>query len=438
MVVLPLRETTFDLFKNEPPLDTVIKDLVFRIDPPLLVNVIKKRIEFALRELSENQKDFSYSLTNGLIVKCKSEDVSNYLKSILHTLFQNDFFRKLMIGLTGRNIRKGLEIFLEFCKSGHLSEDEILKMRTSQTSYEIPNHLITRILLRGKREYYDESSSRIKNIFSSNTEDILPDPFIRLSILNWLKQRQRVPGPTKVKGYHKTIDLEKYLISIGHLEETICREIEFLLFESYIISESQDNEYDSNNLISITSSGVVLLELLNNIDYLSTVSEDTFFRNVEKAQIIANNMTGKSKFTPMSKQASLNNADTLLKYLENYKNEFWFTPEPALELKDEFINSYIERGLEIIGRSKSNDPSYIDIEILKSNYPIGSIQEGLIVGIQSYGLFVELGLNATGLIHTSNLEGSDFLEHYEVGDRIDVKILELNERKGKFSLALEV
>ncbi|SDR79311.1 S1 RNA-binding domain-containing protein [Winogradskyella sediminis] len=437
MVVLPLRETTFDLYKNEPPLDTVIKDLVFRIDPPLLVNVIKKRIEYALRELSENQKDFNYSLSNGLIVKCKSEDVSNYLKSILHTLFQNDFFRKLMIGLTGRNIRKGLEIFLEFCKSGHLSEDEILKMRTSQNSYEVPNHLITRILLRGKREYYDESSSRIKNIFSSDTGDTLPDPFIRLSILHWLKERQRVPGPTKVKGYHKTIDLEKYLISIGHLQKTVKREIEFLLFENCIISESQDSKYDSDNLISITSSGIILLELLNNIDYLATVSEDTFFRNIEKSQIIANNMTGKSRFSPMSKQASLNNADTLLKYLKNYKNEFWFTPEPTLAVNDKFISSSLTKGLGIIQRSKTNDPTYIDVEILKSNHPIDSIQEGLIVSIQHYGIFVELGLNATGLIHISNLEGIDFLEHYEVGDRIDVRILELNEQKGKFSLALD-
>lgn len=33
MVFLPLRDTTYDQYRDEPPLDTVIKDLVFRIDP---------------------------------------------------------------------------------------------------------------------------------------------------------------------------------------------------------------------------------------------------------------------------------------------------------------------------------------------------------------------------------------------------------------------
>lgn len=436
MVVLPLRETTFDLYKNEPPLDTVIKDLVFRIDPPLLINVIKKRIEFALRELSNNQKDFYYTLSSGAQVRCKSDDVSNYLRSILHTLFQNDFFRKLMIGLTGRNIRNGLEIFLEFCKSGHLSEDIILKMRTSQTSFEIPNHLITRILLRGKKEYYDESSSRIKNMFSSEISDVLPDPFIRISLLNWLKDRQRIPGPTKIKGYHKTSDLEKYLISIGHSEDAIKREIEFFLFEDCIISESQDSVYNNDNLISITSAGIILLDLLYNIDYLSTISEDTFFRNAEMAQSIANNMTGKSGFSPMSKQASLNNADTLIKYLEDYNKEHWFTPLVTMEENDNVVASNLQKCMSLIERNKNNDPSYINLEILKSSYPINSIHEGTIVSIQNYGIFVEFGLNATGLIHISNLKGIDFVEEYEIGDNLEIKIIDLNEGKGKFSIIL--
>ena len=41
MVFLPLRETTYDLYKRSPSY-TVIKDLVFRIDLRLLINVIRK------------------------------------------------------------------------------------------------------------------------------------------------------------------------------------------------------------------------------------------------------------------------------------------------------------------------------------------------------------------------------------------------------------
>ena len=39
LVILPLRDETYDNHRNEPPLDTALKDLVFRIEPPLFQHV---------------------------------------------------------------------------------------------------------------------------------------------------------------------------------------------------------------------------------------------------------------------------------------------------------------------------------------------------------------------------------------------------------------
>lgn len=185
IVFLPLRDTTFDHFRNQKPLDTVIKDLIFRINPPSLEKVIYQRIKYASR-LSEKSTDNYYYLPNGWKVNYPSTDELHYLKSILTSLFQNQFFKRLISGLAGRDIRKGIEIFLDFCKSGHISTDEILKIKKSKGEWKLPNHIISRVFLRGNRLYYSDEESRIKNIFHSNPSDDLPDPFVRVAILKWL------------------------------------------------------------------------------------------------------------------------------------------------------------------------------------------------------------------------------------------------------------
>ena len=363
----------------------------------------ERRIEFALREMDSTQEHFNYYLPNGARPSWKRNEVGNYLRSILHTLFQNDFFKKLLIGLTGRNIRKGLEIFLDFCKSGHLKEDVIFKMRTASPTFQIPNHLISRIVLRGKRQFYEENSSHVKNIFSCNADDSIPDPFVRISILTWLKERQRIPGPSKVKGYHKTIDLEGSMQCIGHQKDVIIREIEFLLFENHIISESQENKYEPDNLICITSTGIVLLDLLTNLDYLATISEDTFFRITDKAQHIADIISGRSAIIPLSRRATIENSNTLIDYLNEYRKKFWFSPEITINSPNNFIDKSLADCTAIINKAKEGDISFLQVEDLLAKFPIASVHEGVIVSIQDYGIMVQIGLNATGLCTLQNL-----------------------------------
>ncbi len=54
LVLLPLREETYDNHRNEPPLDTALKDLVFRIEPPLFQRILASRVNLALRELAKH------------------------------------------------------------------------------------------------------------------------------------------------------------------------------------------------------------------------------------------------------------------------------------------------------------------------------------------------------------------------------------------------
>lgn len=129
LVVLPLRDVTFDLHRHDPPLDTALKQFVFRIEPPQFSDVLQARVRLALAEIaraSSSASVLTYQLPNGITVTYPAEDQALYLASILRSLYAHDrFVRQVMTGLAGRDVRRALEIFLDFCMSGHIGEDEI-------------------------------------------------------------------------------------------------------------------------------------------------------------------------------------------------------------------------------------------------------------------------------------------------------------------------
>jgi hypothetical protein len=165
---------------TQPPLDTALKDFVFRIEPPLFQQVLIKRVQLALNELGGKQTEkLHFTLSNGITVEYPRAEQAFYLTSIVKSLFDHDrFVRRMIVGLSGRNIRRALEIFLEFCNSGHISEEQIFKIRQSEGKHSLPLHQVATVLLRMNRRFYDSDCSYIKNIFGARMEDPLPGFFV--------------------------------------------------------------------------------------------------------------------------------------------------------------------------------------------------------------------------------------------------------------------
>jgi len=436
VVFLPLRDTTYDQYKNVPPLDTVIKDLVFRIDPPLLERVIYSRLNYLTRELKSKTRSFHYKLPNGINVECGNDEVEKYIKSIIASLFQDSFFKRIIVGLAGRNIRKGLEIILDFCKSGHISEDEILKVRQSNGEYKLPSHIVSRILLKGKRKYYNDADSHIRNMFHSYQDDELPDPFIRISILELLSQKYREYGPNRTKGFHKVGEIIRILQTNGHASNRAFEEVITLIEAGCILSEAQDNTVKNDDLIAIAPSGFIHLELLKNINYLSAISEDTLFRENQVASSIKDNIIGNGLFKSDSWQNSLSNAKKLTEYMNNYHTEYFLGNIKVLADNDQIKLNKMDEIFEYVNQKADSDGKFNNSEKIDDSYPPGCQVETQIVSIQSYGLFVEFGLNGTGLIHISQLNNLIELDTCEVGDWIVVEVIQFNTKHKKFDLKL--
>ncbi|HBI02678.1 MAG TPA: RNA-binding protein S1 [Paenibacillaceae bacterium] len=75
-----------------------------------------------------------------------------------------------------------------------------------------------------------------------------------------------------------------------------------------------------------------------------------------------------------------------------------------------------------------------------SNIAVGNIIEGTVVGVQSFGAFVNIGENKQGLVHISQVASSyveDINQFVKVGDKVTVKVLEIKE-DGKISLTMRI
>ncbi len=70
---------------------------------------------------------------------------------------------------------------------------------------------------------------------------------------------------------------------------------------------------------------------------------------------------------------------------------------------------------------------------------IGSVHEGIVTGLTKFGAFVKLENGITGMVHISEVSSdyiNDISEHLAEGDKVKVKVIEINE-KGKASLSIK-
>lgn len=436
LVIMPMRDETFDNNRYEPPLDTVLKDMVFRIEPPLFQHVLTERIALALRGLNSGNEKLQYKLPNGIRVNYPKSEQAFYLISILKSLFEYDrFARRLIVGLAGRDIRKALEIFMDFCRSGYISEDYILKIRQQEGNYKLPLHLVATVLLRMNRRYYDGDRSYVKNIFEGNIKDTKINYFARFLILKWLHQRFKEKGDSRVNGYFKKETIKNHLVVFGLSPNIMDREIEYLLKSFCIVTESlRTDSCLDEDLVRIAPAGFVHLDLIENVNYLSALAEDTYFPDRETAEMIVDRIKNDIEYH-MHVKTTIKNADTFLNFLEDQKNLLLsltgsYTSNTNLELMLDFKPSH-----DSIGRlrlNKSYDPWFDPNNELQK----GSKHLVTVVNIYNYGCLVEFSSGVIGLLHEKYLKGID-KSSIELGDQLNISIISVDLVQKKINVQFE-
>lgn len=427
LVVLPLREETYDNHRDEPPLDTALKDLVFRIEPPLFQSILQSRIQMALRSITKSgDKLLRYDLPNGMYVEYPVSDQAYYLSSIMRSIFEYGLFvRRLIIGLSGRNMRRALEIFLEFCTSGHISEAEFLKIRQSKGQYVLPLALVTTVLLRLNQRFYSSSHAYLKNVYGVDERDARVNYFTRVIILRVLQKQIDAPGPRRLKGYERVAKVRAEVSGYGVEELIFRRELEALARGFCIVSEDFRVEgIGDDDLIALAPAGLVHIDMLGDVYYLAAIAEDTWFFNKDVAERIAARIRDEdTQYTPSS---TYYNAYEVLEILSaaRLREHSAVAAYRDTTSFDEFTD--LTKSLAAVTRYES--------QIVKApwfgarlRYPLNSDHSGTIQNVVPFGVFVDLEPGLSALIHASRLD-ADFETSgtFVKGQTIRVKVVELD------------
>ncbi|MET4862083.1 type I restriction endonuclease [Morganella morganii] len=423
LIMLPLRDETYDNHRNSPPLDTAIKDMVFKIEPPMFQEVLLSRVQLILNKMNVFNNRIQYDLGNGMSVECGRDEESIYLTSIVKAIFIYDKeIRRIIVGLAGKNIRRALEIFMEFCTSGHITSGEILKIRQQQGSYSLPLHIITKVLLRMNKRFYRSDSSYLKNLFSITTDDPFPNYFTRYIILKWFHDKYSSVGTSGYKGYFSIRDLKEEIVKYGISEDVIFREVNYLIKGFCLESERFTTDIvDENDLLKITSTGFVHLDMVSNINYLAAISEDTHYSSDSIAKEIAGTMGEKESL--YDKKIVAKNAKIIMDYLSEWQGKHDSLTNNLLSDNEFSILSDFNNAKECVHRFNESlkDPLWTEFE---SNHQIGEPIDGIIKNVHDrYGIFVELSSQGdiTGLIYKSKCP-DDYTRKYKKNDAISVMI----------------
>jgi ribosomal protein S1 len=83
-----------------------------------------------------------------------------------------------------------------------------------------------------------------------------------------------------------------------------------------------------------------------------------------------------------------------------------------------------------------NEPPEVDIRTLKPD----TVMTGKVVRLEKFGAFVDIGAGRDGMIHVSEM-GRGYVgnpsEILSVGDEVQVKVLEIDSRRGRIALSMK-
>ena len=96
-----------------------------------------------------------------------------------------------------------------------------------------------------------------------------------------------------------------------------------------------------------------------------------------------------------------------------------------------------EKGNISLGYKKSEDNPW---EILKRDYPVGTVVEAQVVGMVSFGAFARILPGIDGLIHISQISHERVAKPQDVlsvGQEVDVKITDIDFDKHRVSFSMK-
>lgn len=289
--LLQLRDETYELYKNDKPLDTYRTAVRFYIRPPRFVDVIKKRVWLAHDYIQNNlPKELSYRTERGQRITYKSSDLAQFLTTLYQAIFHNERnSARIVESLAARDTRKSLETFTRIVTSGHLSELSLTSLTKGAGSIPVREPDLIRILMRTDYRLFGDSSGPISNIFFAENSWARPSILLGLEILAFLIEHRRKIGEIGLQGYFTIAHIQDDMEVLGFARPDVLSCIEHLLERGLVVADEMKVKAVHDQLsVKIHASGWMHQRILcERVEYLYGILTVVPFRSRQRCEDVA-------------------------------------------------------------------------------------------------------------------------------------------------------
>ncbi|WP_426975985.1 hypothetical protein ACQCSU_14490 [Pseudarthrobacter sp. O4] len=265
-VFVALRPETFYTSEREGAISGY-HPRVFTISPPRTDVMLRRRIDFALRQLRDSGRLNSFPTG----IQVDSETLELFLQILSDNLKANDPFVRLVDNLAGGNMRMALQFVTDFVGSGHINTQKIIEMQQRSGRYTIPDHEFLRSIMFGDNRYYDPDSSPVPNLFRLTRRD--PKEHFVLPLC--LAHIQKAGELDVDHGYVAASEIYRYLQALGYEALEVADCLEYALRFRLVDSTRKYGKAVSDEVFRITTVGAYSYKtLIDKFTYLDAVSVD--------------------------------------------------------------------------------------------------------------------------------------------------------------------
>jgi hypothetical protein len=279
LVILQMRDSTFEAYKNEPPLDTYRTGQIFHISPPRFVDVVRKRLELSLEYLADQAPEqVKFQTSGGATILYPKSRAGEFLRGVYIELFQRpNNVSRVLEALAGRNVRRALDMFMAIITSGHMPEDVIASVAQGAGFRSFPEYRILRALMRQDYRFFSNNSGFVANIFNCDSRWERPSNLLIPELLFLLIGQRKVRGDNGQMGYVALPRLLGYVESLGFVRSDTLDAAHYCLSKGLIeVDTSSIDSLRERDSVKATAAGWAHMRLLSaRMEYVSSVLPTT-------------------------------------------------------------------------------------------------------------------------------------------------------------------
>jgi GTPase SAR1 family protein len=294
LVIVNLRDTTFEAHRDEKPLDAFIHAVNFYITPLRFAAVIRKRLELVLDKMSEEEfePEYTYTVETGARVTYKSEKLTEYLQSIYDSLFERraSNIGAQMEALVARNVRVALGMFADIIASPHIPTSQLTTAAVTATPHRISDERILRALMRGRyRLFGNNRGPYVWNVLTIPPNCKRPSNFLYTDILEFLVRNRKVKIDFSVEGYASAGLVVNKMGQLGYDEDDAFNALKQLVTWNLVEPESLVlEELHPKDPVQVHASGFMHIRYLMQMpEYIVGTSADMSYSSFETSSTMA-------------------------------------------------------------------------------------------------------------------------------------------------------